>query len=91
MSFFVGWFEKISGESAVIEREIEQMRELCRDITKRIGCVERLCGKRFITDATKESLNEASRSLEDCITLIKTEQTYGFDAHWKRNGDYKRR
>ena len=38
MSGFVGWFESITADEAVIEQEIKQIREITRDILKRIAC-----------------------------------------------------
>lgn len=37
MSGFVGWWEVMSAEEAVIEQEIKQIRELCRDMFTKEG------------------------------------------------------
>lgn len=87
MSGFVGWWEVMSAEEAVIELEIEQIRELFRDMFKRIGRVEYWCGERIATDNTKEMLNELSGSLESINFRIETLKIDAFDKHWKRNGD----
>lgn len=87
MSGFVGWWEVMSAEEAVIEQEIKQMRELCRDVFKRIERVEYWCGESIAADDTKEMLNELSRGLESTRFQIGTLKTAAFDKHWKRNGD----
>lgn len=87
MSGFVGWWEVMSAEEAVIEQEIKQTRELCRDMLKRIGRIEHWCGERIATDNTKEMLQELSGSLECVHVRIATMKTEAFDKHWKRNGD----
>lgn len=87
MSGFVEWWEVMSAEEAVIEQEIKQMRELCRDMFKRIGRIEYWCGERIATDNTKEMLNELSCGLEDVHFRIGTIKIDAFDKHWKRNGD----
>ena len=87
MSGFIGWWEVMSAEEAVIEQEIKQIRELCRDMFKRIGRIEYWCGERIATDNTKEMLNELSGSLECVHVRIATMKIEAFDKHWKRNGD----
>jgi len=87
MSGFVGWWEVISAEKTVIEREIEQIRELCRDISRRIYRVEHWCGKRIATDNTKEMLDTIPGRLSGIeIRMAKMKQEI-FDKHWERNSD----
>ena len=87
MSGFVGWWEVMSAEEAVIERDIEQMRELCRDISRRIDRVEYWCGKRIATDYAKKMLDLIPGSLECVHVRMATKKQEAFDKHWERNGD----
>lgn len=87
MSGFVEWWEVMSAEEAVIEQEIKQIRELCRDMFKRIGRVEYCCGESVASADTKERLNELSRGLESVLFQISTLKMAAFDKHLKRKGD----